>query len=51
MWVLGFRVLGSSGFVGFLSFFRLVWLFPCILPVYLGVPYAFVINFYYLSKK
>jgi hypothetical protein len=46
---LGFRVLGSSGFVGFLSFFGMVWLFLYILHVYLGAPYALLIYFYYLS--
>jgi len=27
------------------------WVVFCILPVYLGVPYAFLIKFSYLSKK
>jgi hypothetical protein len=48
---LGFRVLGSSGFFGFLSFYGLVWLFLCIQPVYLGAPYAFFNIFLLLTKR
>jgi hypothetical protein len=44
----GIEGLLGSGFedLGFL----LVWSILCILPVYLGAPYVFIINFY-LSKK
>jgi len=39
------------GFVGFF-FVGWLWLFLCILSVYLGVSYAFFsLNFAYLSKK
>jgi hypothetical protein len=51
MWVFGFRVLGSSGFVGYLCLWGLIWLFLCILHVYLETPYAFFNIFLLLIKK
>jgi hypothetical protein len=46
-WVIG----ASLYFLAFLCFCGLAGLFLCILPMYLGAPYAFLITSSYLSKK
>jgi len=46
----GFKGLGPCGFV-WVSFCGLVWLFLYILPVYLRVPYVFLIKLFLLIKK
>jgi hypothetical protein len=54
MSLVGLRSFGFWGFWGFVGspfLGGLVWLFPCILRVYLGASYAFFIKFYYLKKK
>jgi hypothetical protein len=56
-WVLGFmRVLGVVGCLDFrgscwVLLYGLAGLFLCILPVYLGAPYAFLVKFLLLIKK
>jgi hypothetical protein len=45
----GFHV--GFGCCGYVVSYGLAELLLCILPVYLGVPYAFLMKFSYLSKK
>jgi hypothetical protein len=47
----GFEGLGFRGLVGFLSCCRLLWLFLCIFPVYLGAPYTFLVKSILLIKN
>jgi hypothetical protein len=45
-----YKGLGLCGFI-WVSFCGVVWLVLCILPVYLGAPFAFLIKFFLLIKK
>jgi hypothetical protein len=47
---LGFRVV-PCGFVLVFLFVGWLWLFLCILPVYLGAPYAFYKKILLIKKK